>query len=187
MAASTSRMEGKLPRIFEFKITLLGPKPKVWRRVQVPDTFNFWDLHVTIQDAMGWEDYHLHKFEIKNPKTGYCETIGVPMSGYDFDEFKTTHEKFTKISDYFKAVNDSAKYQYDFGIGWDHSIVLEKILPAVPGTQYPICTAGKTACPAEDGNDPESGEEDYEKPAKFDPKSVKFDNSEKRWKSACYN
>lgn len=181
MSASTSTET--LPKIFQFKITLIGPKPSVWRRVQVPSTFNFWDLHITLQDAMGWEDYHLHKFEIKNPKTGTNTTIGVPC--YDGDD--TIHEKTTQLVDYFVTVNCTAKYQYDFGFSWDHKIVLEKILDAIPGTQYPKCTAGKTACPPEDGN-PESGEEDEdeEKP-KFDPKLVKFDNSEKRWREACYN
>jgi len=39
-------------------------KPGVWRRIQVPEDYTFFDLHVAIQDAMhGWMNYHLHIFE----------------------------------------------------------------------------------------------------------------------------
>ena len=41
-------------------------------------------------------------------------------------------------------------YAYDFGDSWEHSVVLEKQLPADPDTHYPICTDGKLACPPED-------------------------------------
>lgn len=45
-------------KVFQFKITLLGVEPVVWRRIQISDLCSFWDLHVAIQDAMGWLDYH---------------------------------------------------------------------------------------------------------------------------------
>jgi len=57
----------------EFQIVhqfLIGPantEPLVWRRIQVPEDYSFWDLHVAIQDAMGWLDYHLHEFEVVDP------------------------------------------------------------------------------------------------------------------------
>ena len=50
--------------ICQFKITLLELHPKIWRRIQVPKTYTFWELHVAIQDAMGWTDSHLHMFYI---------------------------------------------------------------------------------------------------------------------------
>jgi hypothetical protein len=39
---------------------------------------------------------------------------------------------------------------YDFGDTSEHSIVLEKRLPAAPNMIYPICTDGQIACPPED-------------------------------------
>ena len=48
-------------RIYQFKIELDGATPTIWHRIQVPETYSFWDLHVAIQDAMGWLDYHLHE------------------------------------------------------------------------------------------------------------------------------
>lgn len=40
--------------VFQFRITFLDVKPPVWRRIQVPADYSFWDLHVAIQDSMGW-------------------------------------------------------------------------------------------------------------------------------------
>ena len=50
--------------MYQFKITLTEVRPPIWRRIQVPGTCSFWDLHVAIQDAMGWRDCHLHLFRL---------------------------------------------------------------------------------------------------------------------------
>ena len=42
------------------------------------------------------------------------------------------------------------RYVYDFGDNWEHEILLEKTFDSVPGVRYPVCTAGKLACPPED-------------------------------------
>jgi hypothetical protein len=44
--------------IYQFQISIRGTKPPVWRQIQVPESYTFYDLHVAIQDAMGWLDYH---------------------------------------------------------------------------------------------------------------------------------
>jgi hypothetical protein len=49
-------------KIFRFRVSLTGSEPEIWREIDVPDHYNFWELHVAIQDAMGWLDYHLHEF-----------------------------------------------------------------------------------------------------------------------------
>ena len=66
----------------QFKITLGHIEPRIWRRIEVPASYSFWDLHVAIQDAMGWLDYHLHVFRARNPETRQSEEIGIPaLSG----------------------------------------------------------------------------------------------------------
>ncbi|MDR1968130.1 MAG: plasmid pRiA4b ORF-3 family protein, partial [Burkholderiaceae bacterium] len=50
--------------LHQFKITLLGIRPAIWRRIQVPDSYTFEDLHMAIQIAMGWKNCHLHMFRI---------------------------------------------------------------------------------------------------------------------------
>jgi Plasmid pRiA4b ORF-3-like protein len=41
-------------------------------------------------------------------------------------------------------------YEYDFGDGWEHVIIVENILKPESGVHYPICIAGARACPPED-------------------------------------
>ena len=62
-------MARKFEKVYQFKVSLKGIRPLIWRRIQVPETYSFWDLHVAIQDSMGWSDYHLHHFEIENPRS----------------------------------------------------------------------------------------------------------------------
>ncbi len=143
-------MKKKFNRVYQFKITLKGIKPPIWRRIQVPETYSFWDLHVAIQDAMGWKDYHLHEFEIPHPSTGEKVRIGHPDENTELfgQEILSEHEQ--KITDWFSMENRVADYTYDFGDNWEHKIQLEKILPRDKNIKYPICIGGKRACPPED-------------------------------------
>ena len=134
-------------RVCQFKITLKGITPRIWRRIQVMETSTFWDLSVAIQDVMGWGGHHLHEFHVMNPRTGVMEEIGIPD-----DEFPGRVRKgwTTRISRYFTIENKKAMYIYDFGDYWEHIVTLEKVLPADPGTQYPRCIAGKRNSPPDD-------------------------------------
>ncbi|MBF0257441.1 MAG: hypothetical protein HQK62_01170 [Desulfamplus sp.] len=40
--------------VLQFQISSQEVKPFIWRRIQVPATYFFWDFHVAIQDSMGW-------------------------------------------------------------------------------------------------------------------------------------
>lgn len=46
------------------------------------------------------------------------------------------------------------RYTYDMGDGWEHEVLLEKLLPADPTVDYPTCMKGKRACPPEDCGGP---------------------------------
>ncbi|PXF57027.1 MAG: hypothetical protein C4B59_15945 [Candidatus Methanogaster sp.] len=140
-------MKKKFDQVYQFKITLVGAKPPIWRRIQVPETYTFWDLHVAIQNAMGWEDYHLHEFKMVDPSTDSVVCIGIPDE--DFGR-ELLPERRRKIAKYFSMKNRSAGYVYDFGDNWEHKIQLEKILPREKGATYPICIKGERACPPED-------------------------------------
>jgi len=48
---------------YQFKIKLEGTsKPPVWRKLLVPETYTFYQLHMAIQGAFGWENAHLFSF-----------------------------------------------------------------------------------------------------------------------------
>ena len=146
-------MAAKTFDVYEFQIILKGTTPKIWRRIQVPEYYNFWDFHIAIQHAMGWKstiwNYHLHQFEMINPKTSKKVSIGIPDEEWTFGE-KVYDEEKLKISQCFSLSNKKADYEYDFGDGWQHEILLEKILPAVVNAKYPQCIAGERECPPED-------------------------------------
>lgn len=135
-------------KIYQFKIILQKSPLPIWRRTQVPENYSFWDLHVAIQDAMGWFDYHLHSFDIINPMTGEQEFIGIP--GEEFDDFDTLSGWDIKLRDYFNIRNNTAKYIYDFGDDWHHTVKFEGEFDKIAKQKYPICIAGKNACPPED-------------------------------------
>jgi ssDNA-binding Zn-finger/Zn-ribbon topoisomerase 1 len=137
---------GKVQTVYQFKVTLLGINPPIWRQIQVPASYSFWDLHVAIQDAMGWLDYHLHEFQVKG--RGHKQlTIGLPV---DEDARGILAGWEVPLSRYFAEPGDSAEYRYDFGDSWRHTVLLDGILFADHTVKYPVCVAGARACPPED-------------------------------------
>lgn len=48
--------------VFQLKVTLLGSRPPIWRRVLVPSDLTLLKLHDVLQVLMGWTDSHLHQF-----------------------------------------------------------------------------------------------------------------------------
>ena len=131
-----------MSKIFQFKISLKGSEPKIWRRFQTEDDLMFFDLHYIIQAVMGWENDHLYQFIVeKNRCIGDPEML---ESDDIMDDGKT------KLSDIFNEPKTKIIYEYDFGDGWEHELVLEKILEKDPKQHYPVCLEGKLNCPPED-------------------------------------
>lgn len=189
-------MKKDFKQVYQFKITLKDSKPPVWRRIQVPETYSFWDLHVAIQDSMGWDDTHLHEFEIMQLSSKIKARFGIPDEDFSWDIVKILPGWEYKIADYFSLENKKADYTYDFGDDWEHIITLEKILPRDKDLNYPRCIQGERACPPEDcGGVWEyeeicRGKSEFQKyyrdfnSEEFDVNKVHFDNPEKRWKIA---
>lgn len=192
-------------RIFQFKILLNEIAPVVWRRIQVPTNYNFWDLHVAIQDSMGWLDCHLHQFTIKRPHAHKSVLIGIPDDEPFDDEPDILPGWETEVFHYFSDLGVMASYLYDFGDNWEHEVTLEGLLVKEKGFKYPRCIDGENACPPEDcgGVDgyfrflesimiPDHNEhKEMEEwiggkfdPKYFNPNNVKFDNPKSRWKHA---
>ena len=191
--------------VYEFRLRLLDVAPPIWRSIQVPETYSFWDLHVALQDAMGWLDYHLHLFRVTKPETGEVAQIGIPDDdAVEGDELILPGWEIP-IAPYFPRPGVVARYEYDFGDGWEHELTLEAILPRQPRQRYPLCVAGARACPPEDCGGAGGYEDlvtvmqtptheehastlqwlgDRFDPEKFDPKRVKFDDPARRYEPA---
>ncbi|MEI8017009.1 MAG: plasmid pRiA4b ORF-3 family protein [Schlesneria sp.] len=119
------------------RISLDDSKPSIWRRILVK-SLNLQVLHQVVQVAMGWEDMHLHGFDIRK--------IRVPLAG----DGASIDERSISIAQLFAAKIKTFTYTYDFGDSWKHTISIEKTLAAESFASYPRCLDGKGGCPIED-------------------------------------
>ncbi len=67
--------ESSPPLIYVFTIRLLEIEPTIWRRIEVPEYFSFWDLHAAIQDAMGWLRNCARNYYPYRPDKFYPSTV----------------------------------------------------------------------------------------------------------------
>ncbi len=132
--------ETPTPVIYQLKIVLLGISAMIWRRIKVSSDSTIADLHYIIQIAMGWKDEHLHQFLIHGVHYGisYPGTGGFINNAYE-----------VKLSQFGWREREKFSYEYDFFSNWKHQIRVEAILPDDNEQNYPLCTAGKGACPLE--------------------------------------
>ena len=187
-------------RIYQLTIALPYIAPAIWRRLEVPGTLTFDDLHYAIQVAMGWEDCHLWAF--------YVGKTEVSPASEQFDFRGEPHARSadsTTIDEMLAGRRVKFRYVYDMGDDWLHEVKVEKVSAPEPNVAYPRCTGGERACPPEDCGgtggyegflevimDPNHKE--YEgmlewaggefDPEYFDSKKVHFDNPVKRLKMA---
>ena len=86
-------------------------------------------------------DSHLHQFVVGNERIDLPDLVfedgAIPEDGIPIDSI-------------LERENQWITYEYDFGDGWEHEIVLEKILPSNPGESVPKCIGGRRGCPPED-------------------------------------
>ena len=130
------------PKVYEFKVSLLGTSPVVWRAFLAHEIIDLSELHMLIQMTMGWEARHLYEFKINGQSYGEIdidsefENDMIEAEGITFGDVIKNSKKFT--------------YIYDFGDGWQHEVEIVKVLEHDPRMNYPVCIGGENACPPED-------------------------------------
>jgi hypothetical protein len=130
---------------FQIKITLRGSKPPIWRRVVVPVDIRLDKLHDVIQTVMGWHNGHLHAFEIDG------EAYQGRSLGADWDEDSgALDESEFRLGELVSGAKDKFSYVYDFGDDWDHTLAIEKLIPASDHPPMMTCLAKKNRGPLED-------------------------------------
>lgn len=190
--------------VHQFLIVLAETEPVVWRRIQVPVRYSFWDLHVAIQDAMGWLDYHLHEFSVVPPDRNRVERLGIPGDEF-IDERPCRPGWKVPVSENVRVGMAPMLYVYDFGDDWRHVVMYEGPAPLDVSSTYPRCVAGARRCPPEDCGGPHGfrefltaiGDRNHPEhaallewvggrfePDDFDPKAVTFEDPQMRWKRA---
>jgi len=138
LPAKRRKSAGPAP-VYRVKVSLLGAKPPIWRRLEVPADTSLARLHDVIQVAFGWYDCHLHVFE-----TPYGE-FGTPDG-----QLGHRAEAPVTLEQVAPGERSRIRYTYDFGDDWEHEIVVEKVLDRDAAVRYPRCTGGRRAAPPED-------------------------------------
>lgn len=155
-------------KAYEFKITLKGAKPQVWRKIIVPAMITFEQFHDTIQIAMGWQSFHLYKFEFTEPDMRVVKReAGFDNVSYFFcDEPQVNEPAFndlfgwkdmddgelkpvTAIIDAYVEQHQTFLYLYDLGDNWQHKIELLAVHNDYP-FDYPQVIKANGNCPPED-------------------------------------
>lgn len=127
--------------VHRLKVTLIGSKPPIWRRLIVPSASTLGQLHQIIQIAFGWEGYHLHQFTV-----GAVSYTDPTMMG----DLGNLDEEEMTLAAAAPGIGARFVYEYDFGDSWQHMILVEKPTANTPAGPYPSCIAGKLAAPPED-------------------------------------
>ena len=127
------------PAVLQVKVTLRGSKPPIWRRLRLPDTTTLAGLHRVLQAAFGWEDAHLHIFEIDGQR-------------YAPESFELGYAKASdrvQLSSVCSVPGAKMVYEYDLGDSWTHDLVVEEVNVA-DGVGHAVCLGGRRAGPIED-------------------------------------
>jgi len=133
----------KLPvPMLQLHIELAQVRPRVWRRVLVPENITLLKLHAVIQAAFGWGHAHLHEFEGRDGQR-YGERD--PL----YDAPGEVASERTRLTTALVG-GRTLRYVYDFGDHWDHRIKVEKTYAPDPGMKLPWCIDGAGATPPED-------------------------------------
>lgn len=139
MSTSKKSAPAAAAQIYQFEIVMHYIDPPIWRRFQVRDSTTLGTLHEIVQVVIGWEDEHMHEFVHGNIHYGMPDP-----------ELHLRDEDKATLRSLGMKVGDVLGYVYDFGDDWRHDLLLEEVLPPVPGAKYPVCLEGERACPPED-------------------------------------
>lgn len=123
--------------MYAVKISLDSVRPTVWRRVVVPE-MSLGELHRVVQIVMGWDDCHLHGFEVRRI------AVPTPEDRSEIDENSITLGQLEAVK------VKTFRYTYDFGDDWRHTIQIENRLSASDDNPPPHCVAGRGESPIED-------------------------------------
>ncbi len=128
---------------YQLKVTLDGLEPPIWRRLLVPSDINLEKLHEVLQVAMGWTNSHLHQFVVGD--TYYV----IPDDVFEGSSESKDERRYT-LAQLAKRKGAKVIYEYDFGDGWEHLIVVEEVRVADGKAVQAQCLDGARACPPED-------------------------------------
>ena len=124
--------------LYQFHVLLLGISPAIWRRVLISKGSSIAALHHVLQIVMGWDDTHLHRFNIHGKEYGIAQPGGI---GFRDDPTQV------RLEDLHLRLKERFVYEYDFTDNWRHQLRLEHALPLDPTQVHPYCIGGARQAP----------------------------------------
>lgn len=128
-------------RMLVLRMTVLGCKPTIWRRMRVAESMWLSRLHDAIQLAFDWYDYQTHAFTIRGQRYGNP----LKREGFVIDD-----DRDITLADVEASTLDAFTYGYHFGEGWQVEIIVEDVKNAPKNAVLPKVLAGERAGPPED-------------------------------------
>lgn len=134
-----------MPEIARLTILLVESAPLVMRRIEVPVDIRLTDLHLAIQIAMGWQNYHMYEFRVSRSLAWGIVDKDWPIEGVHPASKAVLRDLLTSMNKRKKF-----EYLYDFGDDWLHEIKIDAIVEAETDVAYPRLLAAENRCPPED-------------------------------------
>lgn len=129
--------------IATIRVELEDTDPLIWREMEAPTSMTLKALHETIQQLMGWFDYHLWEFSDKTYRY-------IPSMVEDWGDKPSRNAGSVRLRDICKPKRTILTYVYDFGDDWRMRVVISDIRQGDPGMDYPHYLGGERAAPPED-------------------------------------
>jgi hypothetical protein len=123
---------------FQIRAEMADIEPPVWRQIRVPVAISLATLHDVLQISFGWQNSHLHDFEVDKIRFGMADVE---------DELFSVDERAAPLGAVAR-VGSTFLYRYDFGDDWEHTITVERLIK--DGARTMECSGGARACPPED-------------------------------------
>jgi hypothetical protein len=131
--------------ILRIKVSLVGIRPPIWRRLEVPASISLERLHGVLQVAFDWSDDRAHRFERPVPTRVRRLLPDADPAAIDVQD-----ERRIRLVQLLPAVGSEAIYRYGGGDDWEHLITVEAREAADSDVGYPLCTGGRRSAPPED-------------------------------------
>lgn len=133
------------PNAVQIRISLAEIEPEIWRRLILPLDWNLEQLHLAIQAAFNWWNYHLYEFRIGGLRYG---DFAMLMEDSFDDDPRVFDFREVRMRDF--GPRSAFIYAYDFGDNWCHVVEIEKLVILDAPPKQAMCIDGARARPPED-------------------------------------
>lgn len=117
-----------MPTYFDIEVSLSTVYTLIWRRFLLRTTgTTFADLHRAIQDACGWWDHHLYRFDEATP-SGLVGLARSPDAIADLGDDTPPADKMPLARWVGEHTPRACHYLYDFGDDWHHDVIVRDLI-----------------------------------------------------------